>query len=295
MPSATLYHYHLDAAEELPPLAAFARSPSPWIDISDDPQFSVPLTEANYADSRVSDKWGYFNLMYVGVDTPNGYVLGTPIPPAAGRTFSLSGDTGGLSIDSGTGQLTVSDATQIATAGTRAVTIAVSDLGDFAITVPVVDGTETSTATCTFYDSANGDDLNDGRQPHAPKQTLFTQFAGIPSGNILLKRGSTFTGRALILQNNRVYRGYGDPSEDRPVIAADEDGEFEAVYDDSTSGETALALGALSGSLSGRLAAGSLPGCLAGTRVRWEAAPGGAGSLGNTVASVAGGAVEKAV
>ena len=56
-----------------------------------------------------------------------------------------------------------------------------------------------------------------------------------------------------------------------------------------------LALGALSGAGCGRRAAGSLPGGLAGTRARWGAAPGGAGSLGNTVASVAGGAVEKAV
>ena len=58
---------------------------------------------------------------------------------------------------------------------------------------------------------------------------------------------------------------------------------------------TQVAWGALSGAGSGRLAAGSRPGGLAGTRARWGAAPGGAGSLGRTVASVAGGAVEKAV
>ncbi|MBX9583665.1 MAG: hypothetical protein K2X87_25465 [Gemmataceae bacterium] len=192
-----------------------------WDYDADDVALYVPLTAANYADPRVSDKWGYFNDIIVDLTMATGTTLGTLVEPATGRTFTLTGTgTAGFAVNSTTGVITISDDTLITAAGTRSINLVVSDLGSFAFTITVVSGTETGAGSYRFY-ADDGNDANDGKTPSTPKRNTPYQWDGAAnqsSGTHCFKRGSTFPDRVLAALNSRTYRAYGDPSQAQPVI-----------------------------------------------------------------------------
>lgn len=170
--------------------------------------FNIPLTASNYTDPRFSDKWGHFNDMYLGVTTPNGYILGTTVPPSQGRTFSVTGtDSSRFSINATTGELSLSNNSGLAE-GTLNINIVASDLGSFAITIPVV----SSSTSILFVDPTNGNDLNSGREPHLAKRTYDPAALSNPTIQCI-KRGQILDlAVAMEFRNGTIFKGYGDPS-----------------------------------------------------------------------------------
>jgi len=183
--------------------------------------FDVPLTAENYADPEVNDKWDHFNDMYVGTTTPNGYVLGTLIGPASGRTFSLTGSgAAGLSVSS-SGVITLTDNSTWNTEQVKSVNLVVSDLGTFPFTIQVRPNNSGAVydQRTGFLDPDNGDDANSGWQPHLPKKTL----ASLQSSTGFALR--TRVKRGTVLNESQIYipglsngstqaqfGAYGDPS-----------------------------------------------------------------------------------
>lgn len=191
-------------------------------------EFNDPFNAANFLASRDSssllyERWTYLDYMYIGVDTPNGYVLcGEFWPHDAGTqpasaTFALSGtDAAKFSINSDSGAITLTDAASVTTAGDLSVTVVISGTGtavdgNYAITIPVVDDSSN-----VKFVSENGDDSNDGLQPHKPKLSPQNTFAeqGSATGlyTVLYKRGGTFNDAYITTRNNRIIGGYGDIS-----------------------------------------------------------------------------------
>ncbi len=177
----------------------------------EDVQFNVPLTAANYTNSLFAGKWGHWNDMYIGTTSPNGYVLGNPIPELAGRTFSLTGtDAARFSVGSSTGIITLANNSGL-TVGTLSINLVASDLGSFAISVPVV----SSASSIMFIDQENGNDANSGREPHLPKVTYDPVAMSYPTVRCF-KRGTTTTLNVpMDFGNNSVFKGYGNPSLDK--------------------------------------------------------------------------------
>lgn len=177
----------------------------------DDIDFNISLTSANYSNSLFSDKWGHWNDMYIGTTSPNGYVLGNPIPELAGRTFSLTGtDAARFSVGSSTGIITLADNSGL-TVGTLSINLVASDLGSFAISVPVV----SAASSIMFVDPVNGNDSNSGREPHLPKLTYNPPSLSYPQTHCI-KRGTTLSLTApMDFSNNNTFKGYGNPSLDR--------------------------------------------------------------------------------
>lgn len=174
--------------------------------------FFIPLSSSNVLDTRFGDRFDYINQMVIGVNSPAGYVLGTIAPHISGMIYSLTGaDSSRFSI-SDTGQITLIDNSALS-AGNLTFNVVNNIYGTIPVTVPVVSGT----GSYLFYDSVNGSDSNSGTQPHSAKLTLPT---GTPTvGTIYLRRGSTFTKNGSLTPNDgKTYRGYGDPSSERPII-----------------------------------------------------------------------------
>lgn len=173
--------------------------------------FDLPLNAANANDSLINDRYGYLDFMYLGTTTPNGYVLGTPVPYILGRTFSLSGTDAAKFTISGLGVITLADNTGLAS-GNLSINVVTNDLGTISITIPVV----TPTGNAIFFDSVNGSDANSGRQPHLPKLTYNDSFI---SGVTIyaIRRGSEYIS-TLQHSSGRIYCAYGDPSVPRPQI-----------------------------------------------------------------------------
>lgn len=174
--------------------------------------FFIPLSATNVADTRFGDRFDYIHQMVIGVDTPEGYVLGAIAPHVDGMTYSLTGtDHAKFSISS-TGVITLVNTSGFS-AGSKSFNVVNNIYGTIPVTVPVVNGA----GSYLFYDTANGNDSNAGTQPHIPKLTL---PVGVPTvGTIYLKRGSTFTKTGSLTPNDgKTYRGYGNPIVARPKI-----------------------------------------------------------------------------
>lgn len=171
--------------------------------------FFLPLTQSNLADTRVNDRYDHINRMYLGVGSPNDYVLGNVVEHIDGMTYSLTGTDASRFAISATGQITLTNNSGLS-AGNLSINVVINTLGTLAITIPVVSD---ATGFHFYADAANGgNDANNGLQPHAPKLTLPTTM----SGTFLLKRGSSFTSNSILLSGT--LRGYGNPSSANPII-----------------------------------------------------------------------------
>ncbi len=191
-----------------------------WLKYDGGVVFDIPFTPENWENPLVSDRFDYVNYMYIGVGTSNGYVLGTlPVPAAEGaRTWSLSGtDAAIFAIDSSTGEITLADAASVTAAGNLSITVTASDLGDYDITVPVVDD-----SSGVGFISDAGDDSNSGKQPHVPKATiaaLTAMSATVRCG----KRGSEWVGETIQHGSNKTWQCFGDPSQPAPKATGTDD------------------------------------------------------------------------
>jgi len=181
---------------------------------------SLPIPHTQWR-GKDEDK-GYLGTMCTGVNSPNGFVLGRIALSKIGDLLTLSGDSDGLSIvNSSTsaddiGKIVVSDNSLLTTAGTRLLTITRNN-------------TETTTVPITIYDdnsdvcfyANDGDDNNDGRQPHKPRRTLVKAYdISIIRQKTLYKRGDIFNG-TICLTTGRAHGCYGDPMSSRPRVVYD--------------------------------------------------------------------------
>lgn len=161
-----------------------------------------------------NEKYAYFGSMVAGVDTPNGYQLGRVALSVAGDAWSITGDTDGVAIDS-EGMITIADNTQLSAGGKL-------------LTVTRVNGSTTDTVTVPYsvYDDSSsvaffapdGDDSNDGLQPHKPRQTLADSIDfNRRKDKMLFLRGAEFDG-CLPIRGDRIYASFGDPLNQSPKI-----------------------------------------------------------------------------
>lgn len=162
------------------------------------------------------EKFGYYDCMYAGIDTPNGYEVGQVALAGTGAVWSISGATNGFAIDSTTGMITISDNSQLTVAEDRVITVQrvigpITDSVD--ITIHVVDDT-----TSVGFFSPTGDDANDGRQPHKPRQTLAnSNDYNTRRDKMLFLRGAVFEG-TLPLRDDTLYVSFGNPLAASPTI-----------------------------------------------------------------------------
>lgn len=162
------------------------------------------------------EKYGYYDCMYVGVDTPNGYEVGQVALTDIGAVWSITGATSGFAIDASTGMITLSDNTQLTVAEDRVITVQrvigpITDTVD--ITIHIVDD-----ATSIGFFSPTGNNANDGRQPHKPRQTLANaNDYNTRRDKMLFLRGAVFEG-TLPIRDDTLYASYGNPLAPSPEI-----------------------------------------------------------------------------
>lgn len=162
------------------------------------------------------EKYGYYDCMYVGVDTPNGYEVGQVALTDTGAVWSITGATSGFAIDASTGMITLSDNTQLTVAEDRVITVQ-RVIGPITDSVDIVIHVVDDASDVGFFTPA-GDDNNDGRQPHKPRQTLAnSNDYNTRRSTMLFLRGAVFEG-TLPLRDDTLYASYGNPLAPSPEI-----------------------------------------------------------------------------
>jgi len=204
-----------------------------WDENISDPIIDIQPTPENFVNPLFSDKWTNWHRMVITTTTTNGYVLGTlPVPPeqlTGGGTWSLTGDSNGhnayFTINSTTGQITLTSAASITVAGDLYVEVNTPAGGVYPITIPVRDSSAPGTNfgnSFRFYDSSGvgTDYATDGEDVNNALNTVSQTLSSQTPETSYFKRGSTFT-NVILGQHSKWptpknFLDYGDPSESDP-------------------------------------------------------------------------------
>lgn len=185
--------------------------------------FDLPLNQANVALYPFA-----FELdMYVGTGAANGFVIDRIVGAKNLRTqaWKNGGSTtqtlNGITVNASTGLITVTDATQLGTAGDLNMTLVVSDLGEIPVVIHKVDGSQ----SVGFVDSVSGNDANNGKQPHLAKATPDWSGMGNPAVRCYKRGGAWITG-VYSPGSNSITRAYGDKTLARPILDTGDNGSF---------------------------------------------------------------------
>ncbi|UAB73767.1 hypothetical protein INR79_21710 [Vibrio sp. SCSIO 43132] len=156
----------------------------------------------------------FFECLRVGVDSPNGYVLGRIGKNQYGDEWSLAGNSAGFQIIDGV--LSVQDSSQITTTDTRIIEVSRTRNNL----------TQTTKLEVTVYNDAmnarfvvqHGDAGNDGKQPHKP---ILESELSVPVSyqihEIYYRRGDIFE-LGIIMNEDQTYGAFGDPHLNKPKM-----------------------------------------------------------------------------
>lgn len=156
----------------------------------------------------------FFECLRVGIDAPNGYVLGRIGKNQFGDLWNLSGDSAGFQLIDGV--LSVQDSSLIVNTNSRIVEVSRTRN----------DITQTTKLEVSVYDDAmnahfvvqHGDAGNDGKQPHKP---VLESELSVPVSyqihEIYYRRGDTFE-LGIIMNQDQTYGAFGDPLLDKPKM-----------------------------------------------------------------------------
>ncbi|CCN37006.1 hypothetical protein VIBNISO65_110098 [Vibrio nigripulchritudo SO65] len=156
----------------------------------------------------------FFECLRVGIDSPNGYVLGRIGKNQFGDQWSLAGNSAGFQLIDGV--LSVQDSSQITTTDTRVIEVSRTRNNL----------TQTTKLEVSVYDDAmnarfvvqHGNAGNDGKQPHKP---ILESELSVPVSYLIHKiyyrRGDTFE-LGIIMNKNQTFGAFGDPHLDKPKM-----------------------------------------------------------------------------
>ncbi|MDP2573331.1 hypothetical protein Q8W40_14155 [Vibrio penaeicida] len=156
----------------------------------------------------------FFECLRVGIDAPNGYVLGRIGKNQFGDLWNLSGDSAGFQLIDGV--LSVQDSSLIVNTFSRIIEVSRTRN----------DLIQTTKLEVSIYDDAmnarfvvqHGDAGNDGKQPHKP---VLESELSVPVSyqihEIYYRRGDTFE-LGIIMNQDQTYGAFGDPLLDKPKM-----------------------------------------------------------------------------
>ncbi|RTZ23726.1 hypothetical protein EKN09_07335 [Vibrio penaeicida] len=157
----------------------------------------------------------FFECLRVGIDAPNGYVLGRIGKNQFGDLWNLSGDSAGFQLIDGV--LSVQDSSQIVTTESRIIEVTRIRNGLTQTTkleVSVYDDT-----TDALFIVQSGDTGNDGKQPHKPilESEISIPIPYTSYGQIFYRRGDIFE-FGIIISKNQTIGAFGDPFLNKPKM-----------------------------------------------------------------------------
>ncbi|BCL72215.1 hypothetical protein TUMSATVNIG1_41830 [Vibrio nigripulchritudo] len=157
----------------------------------------------------------FFECLRVGVDSPNGYVLGRIGKNKFGDQWSLSGNSAGFQLIDGV--LSVQDSSQITTTDTRIIEVS-RIRGNHTQTTKLEVSVYSDTMN-TLFIAESGAAGNDGKQPHKPMLESEVSFpiSHQAHGEIYYRRGDTFE-LGIIININQTIGAFGDPFSNKPKM-----------------------------------------------------------------------------